>query len=693
MAIYRRGNVFWWKARLRFSFVPNQSIMFRLSLRTASPGEARSRGAELDLIRNALMEQLPILRRTVKPEDLPAIFRRAFERELDRVAIAQIREPVRINHRSLNSQFARYFTLLAEKPHLLDGSRESYEEFLDLGLSERNAAGLSNLAATYGHREPVSAGYVADDLRAVGIEPTQDNMSAAARVVAAAYREANIAACQELGKPIEPGEIWPLSAPLQKLAERVAQKHPQTGDPISNQRESAKPAPSPQTPCPPPSPSPQPPMPTSDAPLISELAKVALDKKIAVGAWNEERRRDVNAAVALFIAANGDVPVKEITQTHLIAMTDLFPQLPREYGRERNDENGNKVRETIAEAINRGAPLFAEWSKDHVAAEAKMLPYVGLSLVTQRKHLTWISSLITYVQGHMPNAAPTGLSFPAVRKTLVQPIVQGNRHSIKSGVKKNSNRLPWTSNELTRLFEAPVWQGCRSLWDKLVAGEQIYHDGDYFALPIIVATKARSNEICGLAVNDVFLDCKTPYIWLRPNALRRLKNDQSERRLPLPRLILNLGFGDYVLGMREAGHHALFPEYQHPTMDFETVFRKNLFDPLRAHCFPSGTSRKRGRKDVDVQSVRTFGMDETERHFEETKDPSFDERHRKGLGGHEQSGTASKVYEGDFEPHELLPQVEFLASFIPPIPKRQLNLRPPEFQKFGKPKGRPKKAR
>ena len=170
-----------------------------------------------------------------------------------------------------------------------------------------------------------------------------------------------------------------------------------------------------------------------------------------------------------------------------------------------------------------------------------------------------------------------------------------------------------------------------------------------------------------------------------------LKNDQSERKVPIASRILELGFADYVAAMRAAGHKALFPEYLHRTMDFETVFRKNLSEPLRAYTFPQGTSRKRGRKDVDTQSVRTFGMNETEAHFERTRDPAFDDKHRKGLGGHEQADTAGKVYENDFEPHELLQQVEFLASFLPPIPTRPLNIRPPEYQRFGKPQGRKKK--
>ena len=66
-----------------------------------------------------MMEQLPILRRQIRPDDLPALFKRAFERELDRTILAQISDPGRANeHRSVNLHYARYFSLLAENaPH------------------------------------------------------------------------------------------------------------------------------------------------------------------------------------------------------------------------------------------------------------------------------------------------------------------------------------------------------------------------------------------------------------------------------------------------------------------------------------------------------------------------------------------------------------------------------------------------
>ena len=105
MAIYRRGSTYWWKSRLRFGSVPTHPTIIRLSLRTASLQQARSRAAKLDLMKDAVMEQMPILRRSVKAEDMPSLYKQAFERELDRIILAQFQEPGRIdNHRAVPRQ-------------------------------------------------------------------------------------------------------------------------------------------------------------------------------------------------------------------------------------------------------------------------------------------------------------------------------------------------------------------------------------------------------------------------------------------------------------------------------------------------------------------------------------------------------------------------------------------------------------
>ena len=679
MALYRRGPVFWWKSRLRFGSVPARSIIVRLSLRTASPQQARSRAAELDLAKDAIMEQMPVLRRNVKAEDMPALYKRAFERELDRVVMAQFQEPGRVDdHLAFNRHYARYFTLLATEPHLLDGSLESYEEFRERGMSEAGADGLTALASRHKRQLPISRGQLMDDLRQQGIEPSERNLAASGRVAAAAYRNANIEACGELGSPLVEEDLWPLPPQLVRLAQAEESLTPaghgdaDTSSEITTSAERVE-------------------KPTLvQAPVISTYAQQALAKKINDGAWDKGRTRDINGAVAIFIAANGDIPVNAISQKHLIAMKDLFPRLPVVYGRERKDKNGEKVRETIEEALQRGDALRQKWDEDPTAADAEGLPYVGLSLTTQRKHITWISALMTHLEGHEPDLAPKGLNFSAVRKTLVNPKKQGDRHSVKNNQKRNTGRLPWDPDELRQMLETPVWQGCAGLWTRFEPGDEVIHDGSYWVLPLVISTLARSDEIAGLAVADVALDCAVPYFHIRETRLRRIKTISSARRVPIAKKLLDLGFPEYVAAMKQSGHRALFPEFEHHTMDFDKCFYKDLFGPLRQLVFPHGTSRKRGRKDVDVPSIRTLGFNVLRDKESQTGLKVFDKEHRQGLGGHEPGDTAGRHYENDFEPCELVELVEVLAALLPDIPKMPLNLRPLENQKFGKPRGRPK---
>ena len=80
---------------------------------------------------------------------------------------------------------------------------------------------------------------------------------------------------------------------------------------------------------------------------------------------------------------------------------------------------------------------------------------------------------------------------------------------------------------------------------------------------LLFGTGARVGELAQLAMSDIYLEEKIPYIWLRPNSFRnRLKTDTSVRQVVL--------VGDALEAMQLAvslhkennpDHEALFPEY------------------------------------------------------------------------------------------------------------------------------------
>ncbi|MFC0201239.1 tyrosine-type recombinase/integrase, partial [Paracoccus rhizosphaerae] len=86
-----------------------------------------------------------------------------------------------------------------------------------------------------------------------------------------------------------------------------------------------------------------------------------------------------------------------------------------------------------------------------------------------------------------------------------------------SGPEKPHERLPYTQEEL----EA-IQQRCREMDDQR-----------RWAIAMLSDTGARQAEVVGLRKDEVNLTGDVPHILIRPNENRRLKNAQSERKVPL----------------------------------------------------------------------------------------------------------------------------------------------------------------
>jgi hypothetical protein len=153
--------------------------------------------------------------------------------------------------------------------------------------------------------------------------------------------------------------------------------------------------------------------------------------------------------------------------------------------------------------------------------------------------------------------------------------------------------------------------------------------------------------------------------------------------VPISPALIRLGFLDHVRAMRELGHDLLFPEFYNPkaSMSFDHVFYDKVFEPLRNFHFPNGTSQKRGRKDVDVHSIRT-------RVASFWRDRKFEPGLRQYLFGHVPDGETAASYEEEPGLGLLLPLVTALGDLLPELRVVPLRLRPAEWQKFGSIRGR-----
>jgi integrase len=104
-------------------------------------------------------------------------------------------------------------------------------------------------------------------------------------------------------------------------------------------------------------------------------------------------------------------------------------------------------------------------------------------------------------------------------------------------------RQPFTADELAKLIAA-----CRAKDDDV-----------RWLIAMLADTGARLAEIVGLPLTDIHLDDSTPYIALRHRPWRRLKNDESERDVPL--LGAALWAAKRVVQAAHEGQRFAFPRY------------------------------------------------------------------------------------------------------------------------------------
>ncbi len=688
--VYRRGAIYWWRRNLTFRNATSHPITVRMSLKTAALDDARARAAVLE----AHVEDVKaVLRSVPRMEDFQAVARRAFDRALNDYVAQQMAMPYASQSLArMNLGYARYYALVAgaqEPPQATEAFRE---EMRKRELHEDDIDALWMIAWRHqncGHG--IAATDLEEDLHSVGVSPSNQNVKTIFHAVAAAYSQARIQATEAMGLPSPADQVFPLPPALRSL-------FPNYQDPAQGFGDPAKVIPAPTTPtalvsssplAPPPAASPTDAAQSADRPRIvdarldiriSELAAKALEREIADGNWDEGRRRDITAAVNLFMHANGDLFCSEIYQSHLSAMTALFARLPTRYGHTKEDRQGG-----IAAALERGVGLRKAWKDDPQQAEADRLPTIGLSAVTQNKHLTWMSALESWADAN-------GYVAPGYNPKKLR--VHGAK-AAKKQVRKRDKRLNWDLGDLRKLLSGPVWDGCAGLWHRFEPGNQIIHDGLYWVPLLNAAGGPRSSESAGMAIMEVVheetvdghsVPLAIPYFDLQFTKWRRLKNMQSVRKIPIHPRLIELGFIDYVKAMKAAGHELCFPElYNRKSLSFSDVARRKIKDPLMRLHFPNGTSRLRGRKDVDTHSIRGTVT-------AELRNAGVPKHVRLALLGWEGDDEDEATYPGEVPLELLLPALDHLTHLFDQIEPKPLNLRPREWQKFGAPRGRPRKA-
>jgi len=158
----------------------------------------------------------------------------------------------------------------------------------------------------------------------------------------------------------------------------------------------------------------------------------------------------------------------------------------------------------------------------------------------------------------------------AVRKKLMveNPFKDRYLREAFAGSGEKNKKAHFTVEQLNTLFRTPLYRGCQN--DKTGYGKEGPNKprrGRFWVPLLALFHGLRCNEAAQLYTEDVGMEEGIPYLDIRATRAdgskcdKRLKTEQSARRIPLHPELVKLGFLDFVSSRRaDETHPRLFPE-------------------------------------------------------------------------------------------------------------------------------------
>lgn len=140
--------------------------------------------------------------------------------------------------------------------------------------------------------------------------------------------------------------------------------------------------------------------------------------------------------------------------------------------------------------------------------------------------------------------------------------------NLRIKTKARDERDPFTTEQLQKIFDAPLYVGCQSGKYHLTKGDHVPFQESIYWVPLVgLFTGARSGEIIQLLCDDVKFEAGIRYFDIRDDGKREkddvqqgLKTDSSVRTIPVHPILEKLGFATFVERQRAKGQR-LFPDF------------------------------------------------------------------------------------------------------------------------------------
>jgi Domain of unknown function (DUF6538) len=252
--------------------------------------------------------------------------------------------------------------------------------------------------------------------------------------------------------------------------------------------------------------------------------------KIRNKEWKSDTARNAEGTRKLFQSLMDDLQVAEINGGVADNFRQKFLQLPRDYHSKTEWKSlaPAKILKEIAEL-----------------SEVDQKKIDRTSTVTANKH---ISNCIEYWDYLVRTE-----KIPKAENPF-----RGHISAKPRGRAAREEHPVWPADLERRLFMSPLFAGCKSMYRRADAGDEIHRDALFWVTLMGRSMGLREDEACDRKVGDIdFVETEAgplPYIKIRDS-----KTTSSTRDVPLPARLLDLGFLEYRYYGRDPGD-PLFPE-------------------------------------------------------------------------------------------------------------------------------------
>ncbi len=299
-------------------------------------------------------------------------------------------------------------------------------------------------------------------------------------------------------------------------------------------------------------------------PLLSAAVEEWASEKSRTS-WVEKTEREHRLWMQHFIDIAGDRLLSEYTKADGRIFKSILLKLPA---------NWNKIDELKGLSLGKAAD------------RASHSGFPPMSDNNVNKLIGFVSSFWNWADSNFDDVSPN--PFKGLK--------------IKVRRQAREERDPFSIDELSSIFKAPIYTGCKSVraWKQI--GTLIPKDAGIFWVPLIsLFSGMRMGEIIQLYTGDIREEEGILFFDINGDGEdKRLKTANSKRFIPVHHSLCDMGFKDFVEHQRKLGHTRLFPDlkmgndgyYSSPFSKHFRRFlesvgvknRKNAFHSFR-HCF------------------------------------------------------------------------------------------------------------